>query len=316
MMIRLFVVANVAFLLMSFIIIATAVDDEEETTTEEPIIDATFCGEHFVDDGTDAFFDRAAKHFNECGVIKLKGFFDKELLKSIHKAGPNVDRDDMRFGGLRARRIQMLMPYQEPFSRAATEFFGPKSRGLALAHAVLGPRFALDFPCLVYALTNASKQDVHRDTPNDGSIAISIPLQPLHEQFAPITYCAMTHKWTKEQSRKVWMDSVWKQEKGESLQHSVERLLCQHGRKVIGAPLDVGDAVMYNHKAYHWGMQSTELEQERAVLYLAFKDTPEHAGVQPSAQERTDEARKARKDWDAVFEESISELIASAKKEL
>merc|ERR1719171_647697 len=97
----------------------------------------------------------------------------------------------------------------------------------------------LDFIAIVSVPHGAIKQDAHRDSPLEGTIAFSIPLVPLTEDFAPLTWCAETHLWTKEKSREVFQAAPYEMYKGESVQSAVERLICDDKRKVIGAPMDV-----------------------------------------------------------------------------
>lgn len=254
---------------------------------------------------------RATGHFNRCGLVRLNQVLHAELLGEIFEAHHNgtIDKEAFRFGAIREKRLQLLLPYKYPFDLVASSLFGSQSLSLLLALSILGEDVALDFITIVLAPEDAVKQDAHRDSPLTGTIAFQIPLLPLTEEFAPLTFCAETHLWDKEQSRKVYQAAPYAMKKKESVQSAVERLLCDEGRKVIGAPMHVGDMIVYDHRAYHWGMANT-LGIERPMLYATFKKTKDHPGVQPRSAVRSDQAGEARKKFESAIHKNLEDLMA------
>jgi len=68
-------------------------------------------------------------------------------------------------------------------------------------------------------------------------------------------------------------------------------------RLIVGAPLNLGDAILYDSRTWHWGMTNLA-NHTRYVLYVNFKINAEHEGVHPEAKGSQDfqTARKGFQD--------------------
>jgi len=80
-------------------------------------------------------------------------------------------------------------------------------------------------------------------------------------------------------------------------------------RLVVGAPLVVGDALLYDSRTFHWGMAHEGVGAEgvtRYVLYANFKSSLDHAGVHPEAM-GTKGLRDARRGFQNYVDQLRSE---------
>lgn len=73
-------------------------------------------------------------------------------------------------------------------------------------------------------------------------------------------------------------------------------------RLTVGAPLAVGDVLLYDSRTFHWGMANAA-NKTRYVLYVNFKSSDQHDGVHPEAA-GTQELREAR----AAFQRKLLQL--------
>jgi len=70
-------------------------------------------------------------------------------------------------------------------------------------------------------------------------------------------------------------------------------------RLTVGAPLAVGDVLLYDSRTWHWGM-ANRANRTRYVLYVNFKSSNEHGGVHPEAS-GTEALRAARAGFQQMF---------------
>lgn len=98
-------------------------------------------------------------------------------------------------------------------------------------------------------------------------------------------------------SREDWMEIVEEAGQG-SVIVQIERPhagpLPSPPRLIVGAPLELGDALLYDSRTWHWGMMN-QANETRYALYVNFKNITEHEGVHPEAHgsEALKIARKA-----------------------
>jgi len=82
-------------------------------------------------------------------------------------------------------------------------------------------------------------------------------------------------------------------------------------RLTVGAPLEIGDALLYDSRTWHWGMPNTG-DTTRYVLYVVFKSNETHAGIHPEAGS-TAEVSEARRAFQKKFWQ-LREAFGAAPK--
>merc|ERR550514_1028633 len=118
---------------------------------------------------------------------------------------------------------------------------------------------------------------MHRDTPQEGSITVHVPLQDMSESNAPMGFCPGTHNLTKEETRKMWLKAGFVF--GKKLDDAVFDEFCPHG-PLWGQPMEVGDIAIYDSRSYHWSDAHENDPNQRLALYYVYK-SPTHPGIHP-----------------------------------
>eukprot|EP00913_Durusdinium_trenchii_P002322 g2144.t1 len=112
------------------------------------------------------------------GVAVMPGAFEGEMLEGLLDAflGMEVEMlHDMRFGDLREPfRFLPLLGVEECLRDVLTDY--------------LGEDFELESAMVVQVDGGAGRQNAHLDTEDAGSVSVHVPLQPLHEGFAPLSF--------------------------------------------------------------------------------------------------------------------------------
>lgn len=77
-------------------------------------------------------------------------------------------------------------------------------------------------------------------------------------------------------------------------------------RLIVGAPLKVGDCLLYDSRTWHWGMAHTG-SSTRYVLYINFKSSDQHDGVHAeiSGNEQVAQAN-------VLFQQRLANIIAGS----
>lgn len=101
-----------------------------------------------------------------------------------------------------------------------------------------------------------------------------------------------------------WWDAVEQLEGSHQLNFKLQRPTGQYPIPpllALGAPLEVGDVLMYDSRTWHWGTENRGTFN-RAVLYVNFKSTSEHPGVHPEATS-TPDLKTSRVSFQAQLQE-------------
>ncbi|CAK9014349.1 unnamed protein product [Durusdinium trenchii] len=129
------------------------------------------------------------------GVAVMPGAFEGEMLEGLLDAflGMEVEMlHDMRFGDLRVARTPYHLPYKEPFR--FLPLLGVEECLRDVLTDYLGEDFELESAMVVQVDGGAGRQNAHLDTEDAGSVSVHVPLQPLHEGFAPLSFLVTTHE--------------------------------------------------------------------------------------------------------------------------
>lgn len=264
----------------------------------------------------------AAKILGICGFVRLGDLLVPAPIEVIRNSFPQIDTKTMQYGVLRSDRHQVVLPFEDPFRHVATDVFGPGSTSLALALAILGPDLTLDFVSIILASPNASKMDAHRDTDLTGTLTFAVPLQPLTADHAPVMFCIGTHQLKEEEirmslakARIVGLTSVADSpgSSHETMQDLTDRTLCPEEKQVIGAPMAIGDVAVYDPRVFHWGMKSSQIAA-RLVMYITFKASRSHPGVQPLVMVEEEKALRSMRDFARAVSRSVELTLRGTMK--
>ncbi|CAJ1355445.1 unnamed protein product, partial [Effrenium voratum] len=131
----------------------------------------------------------------EQGVAVLPAAFEADMLEAVLKAFIGLERRQkthaLRFGDLRVARTPVHLPYQEPFR--SLPLLGRDEALREVLANYLGDNFELESAMVITVSPNAGAQNAHLDTEDAGSVSVHVPLQPLHEGFAPLSFCVGSH---------------------------------------------------------------------------------------------------------------------------
>ncbi|CAE7199563.1 Abcd3 [Symbiodinium sp. CCMP2592] len=333
------------------------------------------------------------------GVAILPELFDAAeltaLLRSFQDFRQSDEAAEFKFGELRAQRQAIHIPFQPPFD--GLPLLGRDKALLAPLSDCLGQDFVLESALVISVDGGTSSMNAHTDTEDKGSISVHIPLQPLTDGFAPLSFCPGTHddvelldragaevrRWrcigesrmdarkriaagrrVKRQSLSLHWDgeasalldrfdlqigrscarvrglrgsTTLGLQVGDEITHVNElsfvawlriqadieemrsnlvlhvlrppdvRTLTPPPNLLVGAPLSVGDAIIYDSRTVHWGM-ANEKTGLRHVLYLNFMSSS-FQGYSPDGdaiQAATDRCLKDR----AVFRKQLQRMKA------
>jgi len=135
-----------------------------------------------------------AEALSSRGVAIVRGAFSTAALRDVlvgFERLPLAEREVLKFGRLRSGRLQVHLPFREPFSDLA--FLGQGNVLEATLAAVLGEDFYLDSIPVVVAAPRAAAMQAHRDTMQEGTVIVHIPLHALTEETAPLSFCVDSH---------------------------------------------------------------------------------------------------------------------------
>ena len=331
--------------------------------------------------------------------MELPELFDAAQLTALLRAFQDFRQSDeaaeFKFGELRAQRQAIHIPFQPPFD--GLPLLGRDKALLAPLSDCLGQDFALESALVISVDGGTSSMNAHTDTEDKGSISVHIPLQPLTDGFAPLSFCPGTHddvelldragaevrRWrcigesrmdarkriaagrrVKRQSLSLHWDGEASAlldgfdlqigrscarvrglrgstslglQVGDEITHvnelsfvawlriqaDIEEMrsnmvlhvlrppdvstLTPPPNLLVGAPLSVGDAIIYDSRTVHWGM-ANEKTGLRHVLYLNFMSSS-FQGYSPDGdaiEAATDRCLKDR----AVFRKQLQRMKA------
>lgn len=140
--------------------------------------------------------DGALQVLQSKGVTLIPGAFQAEVLEALLTRFLGLEEreqlDVMRFGNLRAARTPVHLPFQEPFTNLP--LLGQQESLRDVLTGYLGENFELESAMVIKVGSGASAQSAHMDTEDKGSLSVHVPLQPLHKDFAPLSFLLSTHE--------------------------------------------------------------------------------------------------------------------------
>lgn len=177
----------------------------------------------------------------KCGVVKLNAVYDPQAINNLLTAWlhwlENGNDGDYEFGALRGERKQTYLPFMPPFDNF--NYLGRGSNIHKILKKVFGNTYYLDYAPLVVTTFMDIEQPMHRDTPDDGVFSLHVPLVPINKSFGPLRFCP----------------------------YATATSSC--AEPYLGAPLAIGDAILYNNKIYHSG-GAMEYDDTRFVIYVTM----------------------------------------------
>jgi ectoine hydroxylase-related dioxygenase (phytanoyl-CoA dioxygenase family) len=168
----------------------------------------------------------------------------------------------------------VLVPTEPDLVAAVQRIITPAL--LAQVRQVL-PEPALDCVTVIQVDPGASSMELHRDTPEIGSVTVQVPLGEMAEN-APLGFCVGTHSIPKKDSRNMYIQAGFRMDA--KLQQAVFEAFCPKGPLRV-TNLGLGDIAMYDSRLYHWSDEHKE-DKPRRALYVVFRGDGHngvHAGV-------------------------------------
>lgn len=129
------------------------------------------------------------------GVALVPQAFEVKMLEKLFgrflRLEEREELEEMRFGDLRAERTPVHLPFQEPFSSLPLLGQDESLRDVLMDY--LGDEVELESAMVIKVDPGANAQSAHMDTEDPGSLSVHVPLQPLHKDFAPLSFLLSTH---------------------------------------------------------------------------------------------------------------------------
>lgn len=129
------------------------------------------------------------------GVALVPRAFEAKMLDKLFGRFLRLEEreqlNEMRFGDLRAERTPVHLPFQEPFS--SLPLLGQDESLRDVLTEYLGDEVELESAMVIKVGPGANAQSAHMDTEDPGSLSVHVPLQPLHKDFAPLSFLLSTH---------------------------------------------------------------------------------------------------------------------------
>lgn len=129
------------------------------------------------------------------GVALMPRAFEAKMLEQLFGRFLGLEEreqlNEMGFGDLRAARTPVHLPFQEPFSSLPLLGHDESLRDVLTEY--LGDEVELESAMVIKVGPGASAQSAHMDTEDPGSLSVHVPLQPLHKDFAPLSFLLSTH---------------------------------------------------------------------------------------------------------------------------
>lgn len=205
----------------------------------------------------------AAMLWRKCGFVKVSHAFTPSKIKNALSSWLEFLRKpkspSYEIGMLRGERGQRLVPFSPPFDHF--ELLGRDFMLRPILAAMLGTDFVMDSaPLVVSTLDGGVEQEGHFDSRRGvpRSVSVQVPLHDIDSDFGPIGFCGGFFCRNPDRGPGFATNEC------EDVQNSCPS-------RVVGAPLAVGDAIIYAHHICHWGMANLRNET-RYVLYMDFKE--------------------------------------------
>jgi ectoine hydroxylase-related dioxygenase (phytanoyl-CoA dioxygenase family) len=128
--------------------------------------------------------------------------------------------------------------------------------------------------------------ELHRDTPDIGSVTVQIPLGAMAEN-APLGFCVGTHSIPKKDSRNMYIKAGFRMDA--KLSQAVFEAFCPKGPLRV-TNVGPGDIAMYDSRLYHWS-DAHEESAVRRSLYVVFRSEG-HNGVHAGTAAETVAAQR------------------------
>lgn len=217
------------------------------------------------------------------GVVWVRGVFTRKVLEAVRGSWMDLLSQphscSLEYGHLRDGRVNRHLPFEQPFD--AIELLGASGIFAPVLTDLLGSDFDLESVTVISTPPGSRPQRTHRDIQCEGCIAVHVPLELLSEAFAPLAVCGGTHLLPDESVELLSEElphnedgSPPSPEQADAFEAAFRKRLCtaQHpgSEPIIGSPIDVGDAILYDARVWHGGMANHE-SRDRHVLYLNFR---------------------------------------------
>lgn len=249
------------------------------------------------------------------GVAWVRGAFEPARLRAVHESFVGIVDgplgEELSYGNLRNNRRNTHLPFQPPFD--GLELLGADGAFAPALLELLGDGFLLESATVITTPAHTESQQVHKDMPCEGGIVVHVPLHPITERFGPLFACGGTQDVTQMEAQQIaeqlGANYTYPSEEFEA---AFRRRLCdlQHpsSQLIVGAPIDVGDAILYDARTWHGGLANQE-EVPRHALYIDFGMAHVSRAYSITNQEGgVDEVRKAL----LAFRQRTRELLADS----
>uniref|UniRef100_A0A7S4V194 Uncharacterized protein n=1 Tax=Alexandrium monilatum TaxID=311494 RepID=A0A7S4V194_9DINO len=249
------------------------------------------------------------------GVAWVRGAFDATRLRAAYEAFLGVLAsplaEELAYGNLRNNRRNTHLPFQPPFD--GLELLGAGGVFAPALLELLGDAFHLESTTVITTPPETESQQTHTDIPCEGGITVHIPLHPITDGYGPLFVCGGTQSVTHMEAQQIaeQLGANYKYP-SEEFEAAFRRRLCdrQHpsSELIVGAPIDVGDAILYDARIWHGGLANRR-EVARHALYIDYGMAHVSRTYSITNQEGgVDQVRKAL----LAFRHRLRELLAES----